>query len=229
MSRPLFQIRAWTCIVATVGWVLVAGGCGAATQTGAGQSNSDSTVIVSGGQSIPEIVTTAPDAGEPMQFPEQNFDGMTKVAVDTVPQSKALPFSAAFPKSAGNPMAVWVSNPDAYPQGEIEIIEEFDTTSPYGAFRVREEKRPAGSVDQSFIEGIPKMCGSCTDARLVQIQPGIQGALLVGAPRATSVTWLQGDYEMIVIGPAELTADTAISLSQEVAGSFDPSASGSSK
>ena len=126
-------------------------------------------------------------------------------------------------------MAVWVSNPGTYPNGETVIVEEFDKTSPHGPFRVREEKRPAGSVDQSFIDGIPKMCGSCTDARLVQIQPGIQGALLVGAPRPTSVTWLQGRYEMIVIGPSELTANTAISIAQQVAGSFNPGASGASK
>lgn len=129
---------------------------------------------------------------------------------------------------AGNPMAVWVSNPGTYPNGETEIVEEFDKTSPHGPFRVREE-RPTGSVDQSFIDGIPKMCGSCTDARLVQIQPGIQGALLVGAPRPTSVTWLQGHYEMIVIGPSELTTNTAISIAQQVAGSFNPGASGASK
>jgi hypothetical protein len=148
---------------------------------------------------------------------------MTRVATDSVPAPSDLPFNAAFPKSADAPMGVFVSIPADYPVGENEVVAEYDASSPYGPFRVREEKTPKGLVDQSFIEGIPSICDSCTDARLVDVTSDIKGALLAGPGGPTSVTWLQGDYEMIVIGPEKsFSPDASVALAREVATAFNP-------
>jgi hypothetical protein len=170
------------------------------------------------------ITTTLPNGGEAMQFPMTSFDGMTEVATDSIPARSTLPFAAAFPGSADAPMGVFVSIPADYPEGEQEVVVEYAASSPYGAFRVREEKTPKGLVDESFIEGIPSTCdASCTDARLVDVTSDIKGALLAGPNGPTSVTWLQEDYKMVVIGPAtSFSPDTAVALAREVATAFTP-------
>lgn len=120
-------------------------------------------------------------------------------------------------------MGVFVSIPADYPEGEEEIVAEYDASSPYGAFRVREEKTRKGLVDQSFIDQIPSICNTCTDARLVDVTGSIKGALLAGPNGPTSVTWLQGAYKMIVIGPAKsFSPDTSVALAREVAAEFNP-------
>ena len=62
----------------------------------------------------------------------------------------------------------------------------------------------------------PSTCGT---------QHGIEGALLAGPDGPTSVTWLQGPYELIVIGPARtLSPDTAVAIARNVAEKFAPTA-----
>jgi len=198
--------------------------CGAAMQEGSGANTHASTATEGG--SVPAMTVTPGGDGESMAFPMRSFDGMTEVAQRTIPPASALPFAAAFPADAGAPMGVFVSKPADYPAGETEIVEEYDSSSPYGPFRVRESKHPDGELDQSFINGIPSVCAaSCTDHRLVNLQPGIQGALLAGPDGPTSVTWLQGPYELIVIGPAStFSPDTAVAISKDVAARFAPTA-----
>lgn len=202
--------------------VLAGSGCGQAVGGDASSPGAGAT----GGESVPTIETTFPNAGEKMVFPMKSIDGMNQVASNSFPDPADLPFNAAFPQSAKAPMGVFVSIPSDYPKDDEEVVAEYDGSSPYGAFRVREEKTPAGLVDQSFIEQIPKVCEkSCTDARLVDLGSGIEGALLAGPNGPTSVTWLQdGVYEMIVIGPPDtFTTDAAVSLAKEVASEFNPS------
>ena len=110
-----------------------------------------------------------------------------------------------------------------HPDGEEEVVAEYDASSPHGAFRVREEKTPKGLVDQSFIEWIPSICDTCTEHRLVDVTSDINGALLAGPNGPTSVTWLQGDYKLIVIGPEKsFSPDTSVALAREVATAFNP-------
>jgi len=210
-------------IAAAVG-VLGATACGAAMQEGSGANSRTSTAAE--GDSTPVATVTPGGDGEAMAFPMKSFDGMKEVAHETMPAASALPFAAAFPDNAGTPMGVFVSNPAEYPAGETEIVEEYDGSSPYGPFRVRESKHPDGELDQSFIDGIPSVCpASCTDHRLVALQHGIEGALLAGPDGPTSVTWLQGPYELIVIGPARtLSPDTAVAIARNVAEKFAPTA-----
>jgi hypothetical protein len=124
-------------------------------------------------------------------------------------------------------MAVWVSNADAYAPGDSEVVLEYDGSSPYGAFRIRERQPPKGAHSKTFIQDIPGNCTTCTDARLIDLGSGVQGALLAGDPGPTSVTWLQGPYEVIVIGPAEsFSPEQAIALSHELAGDLVAASSG---
>jgi hypothetical protein len=147
---------------------------------------------------------------------------MTQVADGSYPDPAQLPYGVALPKDAGAPLAVWVSNADAYPEGESEVVAEYGSASSYGAFRIRDEKVPVGLVDQSFIDQMPGNCTTCTDARLVDLGSSIKGALLAGAPGPTSITWLEGGHKLIVIGPADtFSADDAIRLSTEVAAGQD--------
>ena len=149
---------------------LVTGGCGNAV----GGDGSSPAAPATAGDSVPTIETTLPNGGETMQFPMKSFDGMKRVAADSVPAPSDLPFNAAFPKSADAPMGVFVSIPADYPDGEEEVVAEYDASSPYGPFRVREEKTPKGLVDQSFIDQIPSICDTCTDARLVDVTSDIK-------------------------------------------------------
>jgi hypothetical protein len=187
--------------LALAAFVALAGsGCGQAVNGDASSPGGGAT----GGESVPTIETTFPNAGEKMVFPMKSFDGMNQVATNSFPDPADLPFNAAFPQSAKAPMGVFVSIPDDYPKDEEEVVAEYDSSSPYGAFRVREERTPAGLLDQTFIEQIPKVCEStCSDARLVDLGSGIEGALLAGPNGPTSVTWLQDSvYKMIVNRPA---------------------------
>jgi hypothetical protein len=57
----------------------------------------------------------------------------------------------------------------------------------------------------------------------VDVTPAIQGALLAGPDGPRSVTWMQGLFKMIVIGPQQsFHSDTATALATETAKSFAP-------
>jgi hypothetical protein len=169
------------------------------------------------------VQSVVPDAGEQPVFPMKTFSGMSKVATGAYAPPSALPFAADYPKSAGAPMGVFVSIPANYPPRETEIVEEYDSSSTYGAFRVREKEVPAGSLDQSFINQIPSICSTACNGSLVTLEPGVVAALLAGTNGPTSLTWLQGQFEMIVIGPVDtFPADTAVAIAKEVAAGFNP-------
>lgn len=158
-----------------------------------------------------------PVAEEPTPFPLTSFEGMTQVASNAYPDQSALPYDVPLPREAGPPLAVWVSDPKAYPPGVTEVVAEYDKSAVYGPFRIRDEQLPTGSVDQDWIDGIPRNCSTCSDARLVDLGNGISGALMYGPPRPTSITWLEGANKLIVIGPGDLSEDQAIKISSEVA------------
>jgi hypothetical protein len=206
-------------VVAAAALALAAASCGASA-AGQGSGATSSSVV---GDSVPQIVSTVQDAGEPAVFPMKSLSGMTEVAQNTVPGSGSLPFNAVFPKSAGAPMGVFVSIAADSPPNEVTVDAEYDGSSPYGAFRLTEEKTPPGAVTQSFIQQIPNICGTCSDARLIDLGGGIQGALLAGPDNPTSVTWLQGPFKMIVMGPSgSFSASTAETVAKEVASAFSP-------
>jgi hypothetical protein len=195
---------------------VVCAGCGATVSPGG-------TDTAATGASEPVVQSVVPDAGEQPVFPMKAFSGMSKVATGAYAPPSALPFAVDYPRSAGAPMGVYVSIRADYPSGEAEIVEEYDSSSTYGPFRVREKEVPAGLVDQSFINQIPGICTTSCKGSLVTLEPGVVGALLAGPNGPTSVTWLQGQFEMIVIGPVDtFTADTAVAIAKEVATGFNP-------
>jgi hypothetical protein len=167
-----------------------------------------------------------------MDFPMSSFGGMTRVSDHALPDPSALPFAVYLPQSAGSPMAVFVSQPSAYPKGEAEVVAEYDSSSPYGAFRVREYARSPQTGDATETLGESTFCqtdgASCTST-LIHLRPDVAAALLYGPNGPTSVSWLErfGDttYRLIVIGPKDtLSPQTATRLAQEVAAGFDPAA-----
>src|SRR4051812_34539530 len=96
---------------------LAAAGCGASTagnRVGAG-----------GGASVPTIETVVPAGAERMAFGVDSIEGMRAVADGAPAARSALPFPAAFPASAGAPLHVFVSERDAYPPGESEVVAEY--------------------------------------------------------------------------------------------------------
>jgi hypothetical protein len=174
--------------------------------------------------------TPAGDVSGHMDFPMSSFGGMTRVSHRAVPDPSALPFGVYLPPTADAPMAVFVSEPSAYPKGEAEVVAEYDSTSPYGAFRIREYARRPQAGDAGETRSESTFCetngASCTST-LIHLRPDVAAALLYGPDGPTSVTWLErfGDttYQLIVIGPKDtLSPDTATRLAEEVAAGFDP-------
>ncbi len=158
-----------------------------------------------------------PTAGEPFLWSASHVDGMKTVAVDKRPSPATLPFPAAVPADAGTPSYVFVSDPAHSPADQPVVTLQYGQSSPFGVLRVVEEKGPPGVVDQSFIRELSSVCTDCTDNRPVAVTPAIQGALMAGPP-ATSVTFLVGRYQVVVIGPAAtFGTDHAVAVASEVA------------
>jgi hypothetical protein len=165
-----------------------------------------------------------------MDFPMSSFGGMTQVSHRAAPDPLSLPFDVYLPQTADAPMAVFVSRPSFYPKGEAEVVAEYDSTSPYGAFRIREYARPPQAGDAAETRSESTFCetngASCTST-LINLRPDLAAALLYGPDGPTSVTWLErfGDttYQLIVIGPKDtLSPDTATRIAKEVAAGFSP-------
>ena len=99
----------------------------------------------------------------------------------------------------------------------IEVVVEYDQSSKYGPFRIRDEQDQADPNTQGWINSIPGNCDTCSDARLVNLGNELaNGVLMYGPPRPTSVTWLNGDHTLVVIGPGDLTEDQATTIASEV-------------
>jgi hypothetical protein len=90
-------------------------------------------------------------------------------------------------------MAVWVLNSDAYATGDSEVVLEYDGSSTCGPFRIRERHPPSGVHSKTFIQDIPGNFTPCTDARLIDLRSGLQGALVAGDPGPTSVRGCRDD------------------------------------
>jgi hypothetical protein len=89
---------------------------------------------------------------------------------------------------------------------------EYDVSSPYGAFRLREERTPTGMLESDFVQSVSHFCndggdgaGSGCTSTLIDIGSGQHGALLYGPNGDTSVTAVETfdgqDYKLIVMGP----------------------------
>ena len=111
---------------------------------------------------------------------------------------------------------------------------EYDASSPYGAFRLREERTRVGLLERDFVQSLSGFCndggdaaGSGCTSRLVDIGSGLQGAVLYGPNGDTSVTAVDTlggqDYKLIVMGPAAtFTPDRAEAAMRDVVAHFHP-------
>jgi hypothetical protein len=175
----------------------------------------------------------AVDVSGHMDFPMTTFGGMDRVSSDAMPSAGSMPFSAFAPISAGAPMAVFVSKPAAYPKHHVEVVIEYDQSSPFGPFRVRESRRPPQPGDATGTQSEASFCqqegGTCT-SKLIQLRSGRPAALLYGPDGPTSVSWIERFgryvYQFTVIGPREtFSPGTATAVADEVASGFDPTRS----
>lgn len=219
--RVLPDVR-W--IIPLLGLLVIGASCGERMGNGAPSD---------GNGSVPSVITVVPNggsAGDGMVFPASQFDDERKVADHEMPRPSDLPFAASFPKSAGVPLSVYVVKPGSMPSGETQVRAEYDTSSPWGAFRVTEGSRPPLSSDPSEAESISRFCqdtgGNCT-SKLVHLSPTIAAGLLYGPDGPTSVTWVERfddtAYRFVVMGPSgAFTPDIAIRVSTEVAAGFTP-------
>jgi hypothetical protein len=211
-------------IIPLLGLLVIGASCGERMGNGAPSG---------GNGSVPSVITVVPNggsAGDGMVFPASQFDDERKVADHEMPRPSDLPFAASFPKSAGVPLSVYVVKPGSMPSGETQVRAEYDTSSPWGAFRVTEGSRPPLSSDPSEAESISRFCqddgGNCT-SKLVHLSPTIAAGLLYGPDGPTSVTWVERfddtAYRFVVMGPSgAFTPDIAIRVSTEVAAGFTP-------
>jgi hypothetical protein len=188
------------------------------------------------GQSIPSIITVAPGDREPGDgYPMRWASDLNVVARNAVPDPSLLPFNAAFPKSAGTPLVVFISDPATSDAVHSYLVDaEYDVSSPYGAFRLREERTPVGMLESDFVQSASHFCndggdgaGSGCTSTLIDIGSGQQGALLYGPNGDTSVTAVDSldgqDYKLIVMGPGgSFTPDRAEAVIREVIAQFQP-------
>lgn len=164
-------------------------------------------------------------------YPMRSASDMTAVARNELPAASAVPFEASFPRSAGKPLVVFVYDP-VQPLAGVDA--EYDASSPYGAFRLREERTPAGVLERDFVRSVSGFCSDggdgagsgCTSA-LVDVGAGLRGAILYGPNGDTSVTAVETldgqDYKLIVMGPrATFTPDRAEAAMRDVVARFHP-------
>lgn len=203
----------------------LAAACGS-TAVGDGSGPADAV-----GGSVPTVVSVAPGDTEPGDgIPMRSASDMTVVARDQLPDASALPFDASFPGSAGTPLVVFVYDPVQHLAG---VDAEYDASSPYGAFRFREERHPVGEIG-NLVKSASGFCNDggdgagsgCTSA-LVDVGSGLQGAVLYGPNGDTSVTAVDTvdgqDYTLIVMGPpATFTPDRAEAAMRDVVAHFHP-------
>ena len=209
-------------IAALVLGASLAAGCGS-TSSGDGSGP--------GGPSVPSVVTIAPGDTEPGDgIPMRSASDMTVVARNRLPDSSDLPFRASFPRSAGPPLVVFVYDPVQHLAG---VDAEYDASSPYGAFRLREERHHAGT-EGDLVASVSGFCNSggdgagsgCTSA-IVDVGAGLRGAILHGPNGDTSVTAVKTlgghDYTLIVMGPpATFTPGRAEAAMRDVVAHFEP-------
>jgi hypothetical protein len=188
------------------------------------------------GESVPSIVTVVPGDREPGDgYPMRSASDLNVVARNAVPDPSLLPFTATFPKSAGEPLVVFISDPAVSDAVHTDLVDaEYDVSSPYGAFRLREERTPSGVLESDFVQSISEFCtdggdgaGSGCTSTLVDIGAGRQGALLYGPGGDTSITAVETydgrDYQLIVMGPGgSFTPSRAEAVMRDVIAQFRP-------
>lgn len=203
----------------------LAAGCGS---TASGDGSGPAGPV---GPSVPSVVTIAPGDTEPGDgIPMHSASDMTVVARNQLPDASTLPFDASFPSSAGTPLVVFVYDPVQHLTG---VDAEYDASSPYGAFRLREERRRPGMVGD-LVNSVSGFCNDggdgagsgCTSA-IVDLGSGLRGAILYGPNGDTSVTAVDAidgrDYTLIVMGPpATFTPDRAEAAMRDVVAHFHP-------
>lgn len=93
----------------------------------------------------------------------------------------------------------------------------YGARSRYGVFRFTAAPRPSG-FGAAALRDMASECDVCAENRLVLLAPGVRGALLAGGNGPNSVTWLEHDLEMVVLGPAaSFDAERAVAAARAVA------------
>jgi hypothetical protein len=197
--------------------ILAMTACGHGAVTGEGSVGGATTVVSGGGGSTPQVVTVVPDKGEPSDWGATSFDGMSRVATNAPPTAATLPFAAVVPASAGTPAAVYISHPQHTASGWSIVTLTYNSSSPYGVFRVIEEKYPPGTVEPSYAQQIAAACTACSSALLVSI--GSDQAAVLVTPDVSGVAFLDGGtFEVKVMGPpATFSPAAAIRVATQIA------------
>lgn len=172
--------------------------------------------------------TTGGDVSGHIAFAVTTYGDMNRVSQNGLPDPSTLPFRAYAPVTAGSPVAVFVSKPGATPKGVVGVDFEYGPSSPYGAFRVREERRPPQPGDASQTRSMSRFCEDedCT-SKVIELGSGVQAALLYGPSGPTSTTWVERfggrTYQVVVIGPKRtFSPGTALRIARQIASGFDP-------
>jgi hypothetical protein len=205
-------------------------GCGSVAA-----GDGDSSGAVEGSVSGIESTVDVGDRNDEDPIPMTSAPDLNVVSRDSTPDgSTQLPFAATFPVSAGNPLVVFVTDPKIYDPSELAVVDaEYDSASPYGPFRLREERTPDGILGTTFLQDLSHFCDgqSCT-SYVVSITPGVPGVLLAQDGAPTSITWVASfghdNYKLVVMGPGDtFTRDSAVALASEIAKQFSPLAGAS--
>jgi hypothetical protein len=219
---PLMRRNLLVVIVSLPGVVWVVGGCGQASTAGsrAGARPTTSTARPS---------TTVSDGPDSVDFSKPDFSPAVQVATDSIPPSSSLPFPAAFPKVSGTPATVWASDAKTYPKGQALVGVSYDTSSPQGAYFVFEALEQPVPNPESAIRQIAASCTDCTVHKVVPVTAGVDGALLAGPP-ITGITWIQGAFQLQVMGPADtFSIADAEAVATDLAEQFAPTAASVTK
>lgn len=209
--------------------VICANGCGSSA---AGEGSQPAAPP---GGSVPGIIVAPGDREPGDGYPMRSASDLNVVARNAVPAPSLLPFNAAFPHSAGLPLVVFISDPATSEAVHSYLVDaEYDASSPYGAFRLREERTPTGMLESDFVQSVSGFCnddgdgaGSGCTSTLIDIGSGRHGALLYGPNGDTSVTAVETldgqDYKLIVMGPGgSFTPERAEAVIREVVDRFQP-------
>ena len=121
-----------------------------------------------------------------------------------------LAFPLKMPTAIGSSPSIFVSNPVDYPQEVREAALVFSTSS-FGSFDILER---VSDQTQSELESLTEhnSDGGSTKFTLVTLDDGTEAVLETGNT-ATSVEWLDGPAEIVVVGPAAtFTPDQAMAV-----------------
>jgi hypothetical protein len=104
-----------------------------------------------------------------------------------------LPVRVRLAPEIGEPIGVYRSR-------QLALV-LYGARSRYGVFRFTAAPRASG-FGAASLRAMASECDACAESSLMLLAPGVRGALLAGGNGPTSVTWLEGGLQMVVLGPA---------------------------